>query len=178
MEELKALFGDQAISYEEFEKKLADSGDTIRLANLKTGMYVNKGKLDKQIKRFEKYKAKNESKEEAEQDMDAQYASLKAEYDSMSKKYATLLKKQDMAEKMDLISKANVDKKFAEFVYSKVDPQVSRSKDFQTALGEFLKDNSQYLSASKGTFVDLQNGNSGTKSPNQRMNDFIRRKGK
>ena len=172
MEELKSLFGDSSLTYEEFEKKLAGAGDKIRLANLKAGKYVNKDKFDKQVKRLEKFKANNIDVEKN----DKQYASLKAEYDSVNTKYNDLLKKQDMADKMGLISKANVDNKFADYVYTKVSANVSGKKDFQTALGEFLQDNSQYLNASKGTYVDLQNGGTAPKSGNDLMNKLIRGK--
>jgi len=172
MEELKSLFGDKSLTYEQFEKKLAGSGDKIRLANLKNGKYVNKDKFDKQVKRLEKFKANNIDAEKGNK----QYASLKAEYESVSTKYNDLLKKQDMADKMGLISKANVDSRFAEFVYSKVSASDSGKKNFQKALGEFLEENSQYLNASKGTFVDLQNGDTAPKGGNDLMNKLIRGK--
>jgi len=170
MEELKTLFGDGSLTYEQFEKKLAGAGDKIRLANLKSGKYVVKDKYDKQVKRLEKYKtnlATNEGN-------DKQYASLKAEYNSVSTKYNDLLKKQDLETKMGLIKNANVDNRFAEFVYSKVSASERGKKDFQKALSEFLKNNSQYLNASKGTFVDLQNGSTAPKSSSETINKWIR----
>ncbi len=174
MEELKTLFGDSALSYADFEQKLNEASDTIKLVNLATHEYVDRDIYEKQKAKLEEYKAKvNEYA-----DNEKQYTSLKADFDDISTKYNELLAKQDMAEKLGLIAEANVDKKFADYVYTKVQAQVSEEKDFQTALSDFLKENSQYLNANKGTFVDLQNGNTSVKSANERMNDFIRRKGK
>lgn len=173
MEELKTLFGDNSLSYGEFEQKLAEAGETIKLANLKSGNYVDKAKYEKLEKNYSDYKSK------FNEDSANSFADLQKQYDEVNEKYADLLKKQDLADKMNLISKSKVDTKFAEFVYSKVIGLTDDKKDFQTALTEYLKDNEQFLvSAKNSTFVDLQNGGTEKKSANEKMNDFIRRKGK
>lgn len=178
MEELKSLFGDSSLTYEQLEEKLAGAEDTILLANLRTGKYVDKDKFDKQAKKLEEYESQKNlgSQETTTEDANTEYASLKAQYDDISTKYNELLAKQEMAEKMGLVEKANVDSKFAEFVYSKVNASEGGKEDFQKALSEFLKENSQYLNASKGTFVDLQNGGTAPKGGNDLMNKLIRGK--
>ena len=172
MEELKPLFEDGSLTYEQFEERLAGNEETILLANLRSGKYVDKDKFDKQAETLAEY----ETQLTTLKDIDEQYTSLKAEYETVNAKYDELLKKQEMAEKMDIIRDANVDNKFAEFVYAKVSASQSEGQDFQTALSEFLKDNSQYLNTDKGTFVELQNGNTGTKTASQKFNEWIRRK--
>ena len=176
MEELKSLFGEESLNYEAFEQKLSEAGDTIKLANLKSDKYVGRDIYEKQKAKWENelndYKTKYQDLEERTQGHDE----LKSQFDELTTKYNELLDKQATADKMSLISKANVDNKFAEFVYSKVNPQVSEEKDFQTALGDFLKENSQYLSTSKGTFVDLQNGNTAPQSSNETINNWLRGK--
>lgn len=46
MEELKTLFGENALTYPELEALLKESGE-IKLANLKSGLYVSKEKLER-----------------------------------------------------------------------------------------------------------------------------------
>lgn len=173
MEELKSLFGDGSLSYSEFEQKLNEAGDSIKLANLKSGNYVDKAKFEKLEKGLNDYKTKYGELEESTKG----FAELQKQYDDISGKYNELLAKQDMSEKMGLISEANVRKEFAEFVYSKVNAQVSDDKDFKTVLSEYLKDNSQFINTTS-TYVDLQNGEGTKKSANDKMNEFIRGKGR
>lgn len=171
MEELKALFGEGSLSYDEFEQKLGEAGETIKLANLKSGAYVDKAKFEKLEKGLEDYKTKYSALEESTKGFDE----LKSQFDDVSTKYNELLGKQEVAEKMDKIKGANVNDKFAKFVYNEVNALVSDEKDFQTVLSEYLKENSQFIN-SKSTYVDLQNGGATAKSANEKMNDFIRRR--
>ena len=87
-----------------------------------------------------------------------------------------MLTKQDEAQKLAEVENANVLPKFAKFVYSEVNELVNDEKDFKTALSEYLKDNAQFLKAGQGTFVDLQNGNGGTKSDNDKFNEQLRKR--
>jgi len=48
MEFLKSIFGDQALTYDQLAEKLKDNKD-IKLANLASGQYVDKAKLDAKI---------------------------------------------------------------------------------------------------------------------------------
>lgn len=174
MEELKALFGDGSLSYDEFEQKLGEAGETIKLANLKSGAYVDKAKFEKLEKGLEDYKTKYSALEESTKGFDE----LKSQFDDVSNKYNELLGKQEVAEKMDKIKGANVDDEFAEFVYSKVEALTNDDKDFQTALDEYLGEHKQYLKGAltKNTYVNLENGVGTPKSANEKMNDFIRRR--
>ena len=172
MEELKSLFGEGSLSYEEFNQKLGEAGDTIKLANLKSGNYVDKSKYDKLEKGLNDYQTRYNALTESTKD----YDSLKASYDDITTKYNTLLTKQDEAEKMGMINSANVNPKFAKFVYTEVLSQVNEQKDFQTALNEYLKDNKEFLTAQKSTYVNLQNGLGNTLTANEKMNKFIRSK--
>lgn len=48
MEKLKALFGTEALTFEQFEEKLKDNKE-IKLANLASGEYVDKKKFDDKV---------------------------------------------------------------------------------------------------------------------------------
>jgi len=173
MEELKALFGEGSLSYDEFEQKLGEAGETIKLANLKSGNYVDKAKFEKLEKGLEDYKTKYSALEESTKG----FGELQSKFEDISKKYEELLSKQDVADKMGKIKSANVDEEFAEFVYSKVEALTNDGKDFQTALNEYMGEHKQYLKgATQSTYVDLQNGGATVKSANEKMNDFIRRR--
>lgn len=172
MEELKTLFGEGSLSYDEFEQKLGEAGDTIKLANLKSGNYVDKAKYDKLEKSITDYQTKFDALKESTSD----YDKLKTDYDDISTKYNDLLNKQDVADKMNLIKSANVNPKFEKFIYSEVLSQVNDSKDFQSALNDYLKDNKEFLNTSKGTYVNLQNGVGEALTPNEKMNSYLRSK--
>ena len=60
MEELKSLFGDGSLSYEEFEQKLGETKE-IKLANLESGNYVDKDKYTKLEKKYNDYAERFES---------------------------------------------------------------------------------------------------------------------
>ena len=169
MEELKSLFGEGSLSYEEFNQKLGEASDTIELANVKAGNYVSRtkyGEIEKKMTKLqEKYNALNENLQG--------YDELKANYDDITTKYNTLLAKQDEAEKMSLVNGANVNPKFAKFVYTEVLSQVDDKKDFQTALNEYLKDNKEFLKQSQGSYVPLERGTI-TMTENQKINNMIR----
>lgn len=173
MEELKTLFGEGSLSYDEFSQKLNEAGETIKLANLKTGGYVDKSKYDKLEKGLEDYKTKY-----AELEANTKgYEELKGQFEDISSKYNELLGKQELADKMSLISDSNVDKDFAEFVYSKVNAMTNDKKDFQTALDEYLKEHKQYIKGAmtKGTYVNLENGSTPPKSANEKFNENLRK---
>lgn len=171
MEELKSLFGESSLSYEEFSQKLGEATD-IKLANLKSGNYVDKAKYEKLEKSHNEWQTKYSALEESTKgfgDLQTSYDTLKAEYDA-------LITKQDEADKMGLISSANVNPKFAKFIYSEVQSMTDESKDFKTALEEYLTDNKEFLNPKQSTYVNLEGGTPQPKSQNEKINDFIRRR--
>lgn len=48
MEKLKALFGTEALTFEQLEEKLKDNKE-VKIANLAAGSYVDKGKYDNKV---------------------------------------------------------------------------------------------------------------------------------
>lgn len=172
MEELKSLFGEESLSYEQLEQKLSEAGDTIKLANLKSGNYVDKAKYDKVESSVNEWKTKYSALEEKTKD----YESLVSERDTLKADYTALQSKQAEAEKMGEINSANVNPKFAKFVYSEVTSQMKDGDDFKTCLGEYLKANKEFLNTSKGTYVNLEGGTTPPKSKNETMNNLIRRR--
>jgi len=170
MEELKSFFGEGSLTYEEFSQKLGEAKDTIKLVNLKTGNYVDKSKFDKSELSAQDLKAKFDALTESTKD----YESIKAERDTIKSQYDELKTKFDTNEKMNLINGANVNPKFAKFVYSEVLSMTDDKKDFQTALSEYLKENKELLNGTKGTYVDLEKGVGQQKTENQIINEKIR----
>lgn len=169
MEELKSLFGESSLSYEEFSQKLGEATD-IKLANLKSGNYVDKAKYEKLEKSHNEWQTKYSALEESTKG----FGDLQTNYDTLKANYDALITKQDEAEKMGLISSANVNPKFAKFIYAEVQSMTNESKDFKTALGEYLKDNKEFLNASQSTYVDLEKGLGQRKTENQIINEKIR----
>lgn len=169
MEELKELFGDGSLSYEQFAEKV--DGAKLKLVNLESGNYVAKKKYTDAQASADEYKTKYDELFAKVGD----YDKIKADFEEINTKYGELQAKQEMADKMELVSKANVQPKFAKFVYSEVNALTDDKKDFQTALSEYLKNNAQFINGGKGTFVDLQNGVGSQKSENAIFNERIRK---
>lgn len=172
MEELKSLFGEESLSYAQLEQKLEEAGETIKLANLKSGNYVDKSKFDKVEKSANDYKTKYDALVESTKG----YEEMSNNYNALQEKYTALEKKQEETDKMNLINSANVNPKFAKFVLTEVSSQMGDGKDFKNVLEDYLKDNKEFLNVNKGTFVDLQNGAGQPISANEKMNNLIRRK--
>ena len=168
MEELKSLFGEGSLSYEEFSQKLSEAN--VKLVNLKSGNYVDKSKYEK----LEKTQTEWQTKFSALEESTKGFSELQTQYDTLKADYDALKEKQDTAEKMSLITGANVNPKFAKFVASEVQALTNESKDFKTALEEYLKDNKEFLNANRGSYVDLEKGMPKAKSENEIINEKIR----
>ena len=165
MEELKSVFGEEALTYESFTQKVTDAG--LKLGNLGSGNYVAKGKFDKLQTEFNQYKLDND-------------VSKYADYDSIKQELADLKAQQVESAQLGEVSKAGVDEKFAKFVMSEVRAMVDDKKDFATCLKEYLDANEQYKVAQSKSFFTKGNtslnlqGKDGAKSVNQKMNEFLR----
>lgn len=169
MEGLKDLFGESSLNYEQFEEKV--KGANIKLFDLNSGDFVAKKKFADAEASANDYKTKYDELFAKVGD----YDKVKADYEAINTKYGELQAKQELADKMNLVSKANVQPQFAKFVYSEVNALTDDKKDFQTALSEYLKDNAQFINGGRGTFVDLQNGVGVQKSANALFNEQIRK---
>lgn len=167
MDELQELFGEESLSYADFTAKLNEHG--IKLANIKAGGYVDKGKYDKLAGEYAKYKQEND-------------VSKYADYDTLKAELEKLKAEKEEAEFVAKVAEAKVDAKFQKFVVAEVKPLVSDKKDFKTCLDEYLKENPQFVEnvqrrgvIRSGSQVSLDEGSgAGAKNINQKMNDFIR----
>lgn len=167
MDELQELFGEESLSYADFTAKLNEKG--IKLANIKAGGYVDKGKYDKLAGEYAKYKQEND-------------VSKYADYDTLKEELEKLKAEKEEAEFVAKVAEAKVDAKFQKFVVAEVKQLVSDKKDFKTCLDEYLKENPQFVEnvqrrgvIRSGSQVSLDEGSgAGAKNINQKMNDFIR----
>ena len=167
MDELQELFGEGALNYADFSAKLSEKG--IKLANIKAGGYVDKGKYDKLAGEYAKYKQEND-------------VSKYADYDAIKTELETLKAEKADAELAKEVAAANVDVKFQKFVMSEVKPLVTDEKDFKTCLAEYLKENPQFVvntqrqgvfqKSSQPNFDD--GGAGGAPSTNKKMNEILR----
>lgn len=167
MDELQELFGDEALNYADFSAKLSEKG--IKLANIKAGGYVDKAKFDKLSAEFSKFKQDND-------------VSKYADYDAVKAELEQLKAEKADAELAKEVAAANVDVKFQKFVMSEVKPLVTDKKDFKTCLGEYLKENPQFIVNTqrqnvfqKNSQPNFDDGNKGgTSSTSKKMNDILR----
>lgn len=171
MEDLKAFFGEEAITYEQFSEKLNGSKD-VKLANLKKGGYIDIEKLQSANKKSEEFEGKYN-----------ELLSNTKDYDDLKKQIEEYKTKEEQGEKLSKLDSAGIDEKYKKFVFSEVNAMVDEKKDFATALAEYTKDNPHFLKAKQQTIVkqksstpNLENGDQPEKTINQRMNSIIRRK--
>ena len=169
MEELKALFDNGALTYEEFETKLTEGG--FKLANLAGGNYVSTDKYNKLKKEYDEYKVAND-------------ASKYADYETIKAENETLRTEKTTAERNATLAEANVSEKFRKFVLAEVTPLVTKDTDFKTALTEYLKTNEQFVENENksapvriSSQVNLRDGDGdAAKDANRIMNDILRGK--
>lgn len=167
MEELQELFGENTLSYADFEAKLAEKG--IKLANLKAGGYVDKSKYDKLAGEYAKYKTENDVSKYAD------YDTIKAELEQLKAEKAD-------AELTKQVAEANIDSKFQRFVLSEVKALVTDKKDFKACLAEYVKANPQFVVNvqrqgvfQRGSQANFESGGGqGSTSTNKKMNDILR----
>ena len=167
MEELKSLFNGGSLSYDEFTTKCQEQN--IKLANLGSGLYVDRAKLDRANTSL------NELKE--------QYRTLAdgtKDYEANMKELEALKAEKENQGFMDKISGAKIDNKYAKFVLSEVRSQVNEENKFDDVLAKYVKENPQFLTSRQGVFSkgtstpDLENGQQPAKSVNEQMNEIFR----
>ena len=181
-EELKELFGDKTLSYDDFTKAIEGKG--MKLANLSAGGYVAKSKYDEDIKKAKAtdYKKKFEDLQasiEGDEGMNAKLKNITTERDDYKSKYEALNKDYSILTAKDKVIHAKVKPEFAEFVANEVFKMTSDTIDFDTALKSYKAKNPQYNAEAtvikKNSSVDL-GGKEQTdqNETNQIMNDLIR----
>ena len=183
-EELKELFGENSLSYDDFSKAIEEKG--MKLANLSAGGYVAKTKYDDDVKKAKNldYKKKYEDLEASIQGDDGINAKLKnitTERDDYKSKHEDLNSKYSMLEATSKVTSAGIKPEFAKFVASEVLGQVSDTLDFDTALKAYKVKNPQYNSETTitrkkvGSSLGLDGKESNNQNEtNQIMNDLIR----
>ena len=183
-EELKDLFGENSLSYDDFSKAVEEKG--IKLANLSAGGYVAKNKYDDDLKKAKNldYKKKYEDLEASIQGDDGINAKLKnitTERDDYKSKYEELNSKYSILDATTKVVKAGVKPEFAKFVASEVLGQVSDTLDFDTALKAYKAKNPQFNTETTvvrkkvGSSLSLEGKETNSQEEtNKTMNDLIR----
>ena len=183
-EELKELFGENSLSYDDFSKAIEGKG--MKLANLSAGGYIAKSKYDDDVKKAKNldYKKKYEDLEASIQGDDGINAKLKnitTERDDYKSKYEDLNSKYSILEATTKVTSAGIKPEFAKFVASEVLGQVSDTLDFDTALKAYKAKNPQFNAETTvvrkkvGSSLGLEGKETNNQSEtNQIMNDLIR----
>ena len=183
-EELRELFGENSLSYDDFSKAIESKG--MKLANLSAGGYVAKNKYDDDLKKAKNldYKKKYEDLEASIQGDDGINAKLKnitTERDDYKSKYEELNSKYSILDATTKVVNAGIKPEFAKFVASEVLGQVSDTLDFDTALKAYKAKNPQYNAETTvvrkkvGSSLGLDGkGTNNQDETNKIMNDLIR----
>lgn len=166
MEELKELFNDELLSYEQLEQKLNEKG--IKLANIKNGGYINKEKFDKQLNNYNELKSLYDKLIEETKDfknITEELSKLKAEKNDLTM--------------LNLIENKNVDKKFAKFILNEIKGNLAENEKFEDKLTEYLKDNQQFLNNNKGMILssatlNMEDNSQVAKTEDEKMNNIFR----
>lgn len=136
MDELRELFGSEALTYEQFNEKLSGVGTgKINLVNLAKGGYIDTNKHNREMEAARSV-AVTSSKE---------YGDLLADRDSIKAKYEQLVA-DDLKKENESKVKAKIQPDFVEFVYDKVlKAQANDNKlTFEAALDKVVKESPQY----------------------------------
>lgn len=170
MDELKEIFGNGSLTFDDFNAKVAEKG--YKLADLSKGGYVSKEKADRQQAKlqqeYDEYKATNDISKYAD------YETIKTERDK-------LLAEKKESEINGILAEAGVEEKFRRFVASEVSANVTDKKDFKKCLEEYLTENPHFAEVNnaniffKKTQPSLQGGGE-EKNENKKMNELIRSK--
>lgn len=147
MEELKELFGAEALTYEAFSQKVAAGG--IKLANLAKGGYVDVNKHTRDVEAA-RVSGVTSSKE---------YTDLAAERDDYKGKYDALVAENAKREHLGKVGE-KVAPDFVEFIYDKVIKAIEADgkKTFEAALEEVVKANPQYKKAKVAPTIKVGSG--------------------
>lgn len=166
MDELKTIFGDNALTYDQFQQ--AVDGAQIKLADLGKGEYVSADKYKRLQADYAKYKEDNPI---------GKYA----DYDEIKAKVAEYKRKEEEAVLFDKIQKVGVDPRFAKFVLAEVNAQVTEQNDFDKCLQAYVEANPQFAAVQEaqktfhfGSSVPLAGDKATEKSTNEKMNEIIR----
>ena len=181
-EELKELFGDGTLSYEDFTKAVEGKG--MKLANLSAGGYVAKSKYDDDLKKAKAldYKKKSEDLQasiEGDDGVNAKLKNITTERDDYKSKYETLNKDYSILNATNKVTSAGIKPEFAKFVASEVLEMTSDTIDFDTALKSYKAKNPQFnvetTVIKKNSSVNLDGKEQTNQNEtNQIMNDLIR----
>ena len=181
-EELKELFGENSLSYNDFSKAVEEKG--MKLANLSAGGYVAKSKYDDDVKKAKAldWKKKYEDLEKSIEGNDGINAKLKNitnERDDYKSKYEDINSKYSILEATNKVISAGIKPEFAKFVANEVLGQETDTLDFDTALKAYKAKNPQFNSETTIKKVSSSLSLSGKEQTNQNetnktMNDLIR----
>lgn len=181
-EELKELFGENTLSYDDFTKAVEEKG--MKLANLSAGGYVAKSKYDDDVKKAKglDYKKKFEDLQasiEGDDGVNAKLKNITTERDDYKSKYEVLNKNYLMLEATNKVANAGIKPEFAKFVANEVLGLVTDTIDFDTALKSYKAKNPQFNAETtvvkKGSSIDLGGKpQSNENQTNSIMNDLIR----
>ncbi len=181
-EELKELFGEKNLSYEDFTKAIDEKG--YKLANLSSGGYIAKSKYDEDVKKAKglDYKKRFEDLQasiEGDDGVNAKLKNITTERDEYKSKYEILNKDYSLLTAKDKVINFGIKPEFAKFVASEVLGMTSDTIDFDTALKSYKAKNPQFNVETtvirKNSSVDLGGKEQTNQNEtNQIMNDLIR----
>ena len=127
-------------------------------------------KANADLLKDEKYKEFLEWKKTSQNDSE-KIAELQASYDSLKKE-------NDLLKATNKVAKSEVKPEFLKFVTSEVMSMVNDTTDFETALKNYKKDNSQYFGdvviKKVQSSPNLSNGGNKETTTNSIMNDILR----
>lgn len=154
--DLNSVFGTESLSAEQFTQKCAEKG--IKLADLATGQYVDKGKYDDLEK---KHSTAVKERDDAVRERDDLKSAAQAEQD------------------VKTVTADGCAEEFAEFVLYKAKKDVTDKVDLKAATKAYLAEHPQYAAKKKPTVTKVSSqgsdkGDAGENNINNRMNKILR----
>lgn len=184
MEKLKEVFGEEPLTYEDFEKKVNEKG--LKLADLSTGEYVSKDK-------FQNTSQQIKEKEKEIEELNNKYSevSKKAEEkEKLEEELQQLQNEKKRVERESLLKDQGVDERYRKFVLTEINEKLNeddnKDKKFEDVAKEYLEENDQFIASkeneTKGSIFKkassprLDDGEGGkSESINEKMNKIIKK---
>ena len=183
-EELKELFGENSLSYDDFSKAIEEKG--MKLVNLSAGGYIAKSKYDDDVKKAKSLDRKKKYEDleksiDGDDGINAKLKNITTERDDYKTKYEELNSKYSILDATSKVVKAGIKPEFAKFVATEVLGEVNETLDFNTAWKAYKAKNPQFNTETTvvrkkvGSSLGLEGKEPNNQNETNRlMNDLIR----
>lgn len=156
--DIKSLFGEEKLSFEEFTSKLKG----VKLVD--SSEYVSKEKYEAEKAAAKDWKIKHEELSKSvdgDEGFKTKLEQLEKDLENSNAKIEVYEKEKDTTEKLNILGTAKVGEKFRKFALNEINSLVDEKTDFNTALESWKKENTQFFESEETSKPFTFNQNTG-----------------